>query len=138
MEYTLIHKNVSYDLPKYTKSIRNDVARINSDNASKGLSDDEKSKRMYQFIRKVVGEDAAMKIFETDDLEEIDLQEIAICYIRICASYEKVLAEARSEAEHPRISPEDRAFVSDFLKNAGNVKNIETFIDNNKSRFNNV
>lgn len=133
MEYTLIINGRSYDLPKFTKSVKNDIEKIITDNESKGLSDDEKYKRMYIFIKKMIGDKNAMEIFETTDLDEMDLKLIGICFYEICNEYDRPEIEAKRNANMSKISEEDKTFVMDLFKNAGNIKTLENFIKQNSS-----
>lgn len=133
MEYTLIINGRSYDLPKFTKSVKNAIEKINSDNESKGLSDDEKYKRMYVFVKNIIGEENAMEIFETDNLDEMDLKLIGICYFEICNGYDRPEVEARRQASMSKISEEDRKLVMEVLKNSGNLQNLEKLMKQSNS-----
>lgn len=131
MEYTLIYKGQSYDLPKFTKSVKKEIDGINRDNES-NLPDDKKFLNMYLFVKKSVGDDASMQIFETDKIDDMDLNDINIAYCSICEAYDKPLDDFKQESS--RLSDEDRELAIEFVKNAGNIQKMEQMFKNQKAK----
>lgn len=125
MQYTLIFNDVAYDLPKFTKSTRKEIEKLNSNNASTSIDLDKKIKDMYLFIKDKIGEENTHEIFGTDDLEEIDINEVNLCYIAICEGYDRPMKEnERKESLFNSVSEEDRKLILEVLKNSGNLHNI--------------
>lgn len=125
MEYTLIYKERAYDLPKFTKRIRKEIEQINGNNMSSGLDIDKKTKGMYLFIKDKIGEDACLEIFETADLEEIDINELSLVYLGICEGYDRPMNEhTQNTSAFDSISDDDRKLILEVLKNAGNLQNL--------------
>lgn len=63
---------------------------------------------MYDFVRKTVGSEAAMEIFETDNFEEVDLNVITISYLGIRTGYDRPLLQAKRAANSIAIDENDK------------------------------
>ena len=82
MEYTVELNGKEYSLPTFKKSVRKEIERVTAGNESKKESD-KKSLDMYLLVKKLIGDEAALEVFESDDMEEIDLNMITVAFIRI-------------------------------------------------------
>ena len=131
MEYTLNYGGTEYVLPRYTKSVKSKMEQINKDNES-NLPDEKKYKNMYLFIKESVGGEAAKEIFGTDDIDEMDLNEILVCYLLIAQAYDKPVNEVKKEMQDT-ISDEDRELIMAALKNSGTITAIERAVKQNKA-----
>lgn len=100
MQYELVYNNLTYPLPKYTAAVSKDMAAIDKQNASMAVDQERKYKSMYEFVRKTVGSEAAMEIFETDNFEDVDLNAITISYLGIRVGYDKPLLQAKQAANN--------------------------------------
>ena len=127
MDYELELRGRTYELPKFTRSVKNKMEKINSDNAS-NLSDVKKFKNMYVFIKESVGEEAAKEIFGTDNFDDMDLNDITVCYIEIANAYDKPVNEAKKA--NIDLNDDDRELVMALLKNAGSLNNLEKILKN--------
>ena len=83
MQYELMYNNLGYPLPKYTAKMSKEMEEIDKQNASMSVSQDRKYKTMYDFVRKTVGSEAAMEIFETDNFEEVDLNAVSYTHLTL-------------------------------------------------------
>lgn len=108
MQYELIYNNLGYPLPKYTAKMSKEMEEIDKQNASMSVSQDRKYKTMYDFVRKTVGSEAAMEIFETDNFEEVDLNVITISYLGIRTGYDRPLLQAKRAANSIAIDENDK------------------------------
>ena len=108
MQYELVYNNLGYSLPKYTAKISKEMEEIDKQNASMSVSQDRKYKTMYDFVRKTVGSEAAMEIFETDNFDEVDLNAITISYLGIRAGYDRPLLQAKRAANSIAIDENDK------------------------------
>lgn len=108
MQYELMYNNLGYPLPKYTAKMSKEMEEIDKQNASMSVSQDRKYKTMYDFVRKTVGSEAAMEIFETDNFEEVDLNVITISYLGIRTGYDRPLLQAKREANSIAIDENDK------------------------------
>ena len=108
MQYELMNNNLGYPLPKYTAKMSKEMEEIDKQNASMSVSQDRKYKTMYDFVRKTVGSEAAMEIFETDNFEEVDLNVITISYLGIRTGYDRPLLQAKRAANSIAIDENDK------------------------------
>ena len=108
MQYELMYNNLGYPLPKYTAKMSKEMEEIDKQNASMSVSQDRKYKTMYDFVRKTVGSEAAMEIFETDNFEEVDLNVINISYLGIRTGYDRPLLQAKRVANSIAIDENDK------------------------------
>lgn len=108
MQYELMYNNLWYPLPKYTAKMSKEMEEIDKQNASMSVSQDRKYKTMYDFVRKTVGSEAAMEIFETDNFEEVDLNVITISYLGIRTGYDRPLLQAKRAANSIAIDENDK------------------------------
>lgn len=108
MQYELMYNNLEYHLPKYTAKMSKEMEEIDKQNASMAVSQERKYKTMYDFVRKTVGPEAAMEIFETDNFDEVDLNAITISYLGIRAGYDRPLLQAKREANSIAIDENDK------------------------------
>ena len=108
MKYELMYNNLGYPLPKYTAKMSKEMEEIDKQNASMSVSQDRKYKTMYDFVRKTVGSEAAMEIFETDNFEEVDLNVITISYLGIRTGYDRPLLQAKRAANSIAIDENDK------------------------------
>ena len=108
MQYELVYNNLGYSLPKYTAKISKEMEEIDKQNASMSVSQDRKYKTMYDFVRKTVGSEAAMEIFETDNFDEVDLNAITISNLGIRAGYDRPLLQAKRAANSIAIDENDK------------------------------
>lgn len=122
MDYTLITNNGAYQLPKLTLDIREKIEGLNKKIANTNIPLAERIKAQHDFIVETIGADSAKEILETDNVNDMDINELCILYINICKSYDKPV----NDANKPEINPADRELVLEFLKNSDNVKRMAT------------
>jgi len=93
MQYTVILKNRSYDLP--TKTIK--IAELLDETANvdniKGLSIKERYQRVYESVKTLIGKENAKEVFEGEDINKIDLSEVTIAFRSIFDAYNKPLED---------------------------------------------
>lgn len=108
MQYELVYNNLTYPLPKYTAAVSKEMAAIDKQNASMAVDQERKYKSMYEFVRKTVGSEAAMDIFETDNFNEVDLNAITISYLGIRVGYDKPLLQAKQAANNTMTEDDEK------------------------------
>ena len=108
MQYELVYNNLTYPLPKYTAAVSKEMATIDKQNASMAVDQERKYKSMYEFVRKTVGSEAAMEIFETDNFEDVDLNAITISYLGIRVGYDKPLLQAKQAANNTMTEDDEK------------------------------
>ena len=124
MQYTVIFNRKSYDLPKKTMAIWEDldsIFKLDSTN----LPNREKYKKMIEFIAKLVGQEAIEEIFGTEELDEMDLNDITLAIFKVRDAYENPLANYQTEknSESLRQIPLDKLqSLSKLMDTASKVK----------------
>lgn len=120
MEYVLNKDSGSYPLPKLTLAIRENMDALNKKIANTNIALSERIKAQHDFIVGTIGAEATKEILGTDNINEMDVNELCILYIDICKAYDKPF----NEAKKTEINPADRELVLELLKNSGNIKNM--------------
>lgn len=138
MEYYAELNGRTYTLPRYTNSVRSKIDRIAADDVSDKVDAGKKFVNKYQFIRELIGEEAAKEVFGTDNIDEMDLNDITISYVRILHAYDKSVSELERENKMASLSPEDRELMLELLKNAGNLQELDKMLSKQQNKQHNV
>ena len=104
MEYTVIVNGQSYDLPKKTMKVAEDIDKLLKADTDTRIALKDKYKKQFDFIRNLIGEDNAKEIFTTDDINEIDLPEITLTVKKIMDAYDKPINDYEIEKSREKIS----------------------------------
>lgn len=104
MEYTVIVNGQSYDLPKKTMKVAEDIDKLLKADTDTRIALKDKYKKQFDFIRGLIGEDNSKEIFETDDINEIDLPEITLTVKKIMDAYDKPINDYEIEKSKEKIS----------------------------------
>lgn len=104
MEYTVIVNGQSYDLPKKTMKVAEDIDKLLKADTDTRIALKDKYKKQFDFIRNLIGEDNAKEIFATDDINEIDLPEITLTVKKIMDAYDKPINDYEIEKSKEKIS----------------------------------
>jgi hypothetical protein len=104
MEYTAIVNGQSYDLPKKTMKVAEDIDKLLKADTDTRIALKDKYKKQFDFIRGLIGEDNAKEIFATDDINEIDLPEITLTVKKIMDAYDKPINDYEIEKSREKIS----------------------------------
>lgn len=83
MEYTVIIKDRSYDLPDKTLKVIEEMDTVVRVDEKRGMSIRDKYKRLYDFIVGLVGTENAKEILGSDNIEEVDLCEVTLTVKKI-------------------------------------------------------
>ena len=67
--YTLMFKNRTYEIPKYSIAVRKKMDCIDADNMNQSIDQEQKYRNMYEFIKEMVGEENAVDMYGTNDFE---------------------------------------------------------------------
>ena len=136
MEYCVELNGGMYTLPPYTNKVRSKINRLSTDDLNEKADDFNRFINKHEFIKELIGKDAALEVFGAEEMEDIDLNLITICYVRILRAYEKDVAELEREDKLASLSQEDRDFMMEFFKNAGNIQELDKMLkkQGNKQR----
>ena len=97
MEYTVIIKDRSYDLPDKTLKVVEDMDTVVRIDEKRGMSIRDKYKRLYDFIVGLVGTENAKEILGSDNIEEVDLCEVTLTVKKILDAYEQPLLDYQTK-----------------------------------------
>ncbi|MFT3982280.1 MAG: hypothetical protein QM697_00120 [Lachnospiraceae bacterium] len=97
MQYTVIINGQSYDLPKKTMKIVEDMDKVAKVDSVKGIGIRDKFKRLFDFIHNLVGEENAKEILGSDNLDEVDLSEVTLTFKQIMEAYDKPITDYQTE-----------------------------------------
>lgn len=103
MEYTIIVNGKSYDLPKKTLKVAEDMEKVVKIDASTAPIKD-KYKAVLTFCQGLLGKEATAEILGGDRLEEIDLSEITLLFERIDDAYTKPVTDYQTEKSAEKLS----------------------------------
>lgn len=93
MIYTIIVNNRSYELPKKTVAVMEALdGAITIDNNG-SLSLREKYSHLHEFVKRTIGESKAKECLGGENLDELDLSDLAIVVQKIHDAYEKPVNE---------------------------------------------
>lgn len=122
MEYTVELNGKEYSLPTFKKSVRKEIERVTAGNESK--KSPTKITGHVSAREKLIGDEAALEVFESDDMEEIDLNMITVAFIRICAAYDKPINESAKVNPFNGMNEEDKRLVMGVINNASALQNM--------------
>lgn len=126
MVYTVIVNNRSYELPKKTVTVMEDLDQALKVDSNKNLTLREKYAHLHEFVKRSIGEENARACFGSDNLDEIDLSEIAITVRKIHTAYDKPIADYQMSGMRETLGkiPMDKlASIMGAAKTLGKVTN---------------
>lgn len=97
MQYTAIINGRSYDLPRRTLRIAEEMENLIKNDGMKGISLRNKFQAVLDFIRKILGEENTKEILGTDNLDEMDMSELTIAFRTIFDAYKKPVSDYNAE-----------------------------------------
>lgn len=93
MVYTIIHNRKSYDLPKKTIGVMEEIDRCLKIDSVVGMSLRDKFQELRNFLSSILGEENVVEILGSDNLDDIDLSDITITFRKIVDAYDKPIAD---------------------------------------------
>ena len=93
MIYTIIVNKRSYELPKKTVAVMEAVDGAITIDSNRALSLREKYMYLHEFVKEILGEEKAKECLGSDNLDEIDLSELAITVRIIHDAYDKPITD---------------------------------------------
>lgn len=96
MEYTVYINGRSYDLPKKTVSVMEKMDGILKIDSCR-MKARQKFEKMHEFVKDMIGEENAKEAFGTDNLEEMDMSELAITVLKMNDAYNQPLTDYKIE-----------------------------------------
>ncbi len=135
--YTLMFKNRTYEIPKYSIAVRKKMDRIDADNMNQNIDQEQKYRNMYEFIKEMVGEENAVDMYGTNDFDQVDLNDITISYLGVCSAYDKPVNDERKKSSAMNsVSEEDKKLITEIIRNAGSLQNLSNSLGTNPQNQN--
>ena len=119
MNYTVIVNGQSYDLPKKTMKVVEEMDKVAQIDNVKGLGIRDKFKALFDFIGGLVGKEAAKEILGSDKLDEVDLSEVTLTFAKIKDAYDKPLEDYNTDKSFQKLN----SIPTDKIVQLANVAN---------------
>ena len=119
MNYTVIVNGQSYDLPKKTMKVVEEMDKVAQIDNVKGIGIRDKFKALFDFIGGLVGKDAAKEILGSDKLDEVDLSEVTLTFAKIKDAYDKPLEDYNTDKSFQKLN----SIPTDKIVQLANVAN---------------
>ena len=124
MEYTVVINERSYDLPKKTVAVMEQLDYIlKIDNCR--IKARQKFERMHAFVKDMIGEENAKEAFESDNLEEIDMSELTLAILKINDAYNQPLTDYKVEKMRVAMSSMQTDKIAALANSASTIANIQ-------------
>lgn len=104
MNYTIIVNDRSYELPKKTIKVIEDLDKVIKVDSIPSIGIREKFKRLFDFITKLVGKENAIEILGSDKLDEVDLSEVTITVKKIIDAYDKPIHDYEDNKNQEKLA----------------------------------
>lgn len=89
MIYTVIINDRSYDLPKKTMAVTEELEKTAKIDEVKNLSTREKYKKVLDCVVSLIGTDNVKEALGSIDINEVDLSDVTIAFRKIVDAYNK-------------------------------------------------
>lgn len=120
MQYKVNHNGVNCILPVFTRGIKKKIDETNEKLSNVEISIDDRIDSMYEFLKEAVGEENLNKALGSDDLDEIDLNDLNILYLKITKEYDKPLTDFNK----PEIDAETKKLFQEVNSLAKNMESV--------------
>ena len=122
--YTIIMNNRSYELPKKTVAAMEDLDQALKIDGNKNLSLREKYVHLHEFLKRNLGEEKAKECLGSENLDEIDLSDLAIAVRKIADAYDKPIVEYQMGKAREKLSALPVEKLTSFMTAASNASSI--------------
>lgn len=126
--YTIIVKNRSYELPKKTVTIMEELDQALTIDNNKNLSLREKYMHLHEFVKRTLGEEKAKECLGSDNLDEIDLSELAITVRKIQDAYDKPITEYQMSKAREKLGALPMDKLTSFMTAASTAASATAYV----------
>lgn len=120
MQYKVNHNGVNCILPVFTRGIKKKIDETNEKLSNVEILIDDRIDSMYEFLKETVGEENLNKALGSEDLDEIDLNDLNILYLKITKEYDKPLTDFNK----PEIDAETKKLFQEVNSLAKNMESV--------------
>ena len=121
MQYSVVHNGVTCLLPEFTRRVKKKIDEVNEKISNVTIPLDTRIDTMYAFLQESVGEENLAKALGSEDLDEVDMNDVNILYLKIVKEYDRPL----EEFNRPEMSAESKKALQDLDKAAKNIATIQ-------------
>lgn len=93
MQYKVEHNKVNCILPTFTREVKRKMDAVNEQISNTDMPLDDRIDTMYGFLEEVIGEEALSRALGSNDLDEIDLNDVNILYLKVAKEYDRPVME---------------------------------------------
>ena len=122
--YTIIVNNRSYEIPKKTVAVMEELDQVMRIDENKSLTLREKYMHLHEFVKGILGEEKAKECLDSDNLDEIDLSDLAITVRKIKDAYDKPIAEYQMSKAREKLGALPMDKLTSFMTAASNAANV--------------
>ena len=123
MDYTVIINGRSYDLPKKTVSVMEKMDGILKIDSCR-MKARQKFEKMHEFVKDMIGEENAKEAFGTDNLEEMDMSELAITVLKMNDAYNQPLTDYKIEKMRATMNSMQTDKIAALANSASAIANM--------------
>lgn len=123
MEYIVIINGRSYDLPKKTVSVMEKMDGILKIDSCR-MKARQKFEKMHEFVKDMIGEENAKEAFGTDNLEEMDMSELAITVLKMNDAYNQPLTDYKIEKMRATMNSMQTDKIAALANSASAIANM--------------
>lgn len=120
MQYEVKHNGVTSILPVFTRGVKRNIDEVNRKISDETISLDARTEALYEFLGETVGEEALTKMLGGSDLDDIDLNDMNILFLKITKAYDKPVTDFNK----PAIDADTKRILHEI---AGAARSVETF-----------
>lgn len=125
MVYTIIVNGRSYELPKKTVAVMEELDQALTIDSNRNLSLREKYMHLHEFVKRNIGEEKAKECLGSDNLDEIDLSDLAITVRKIHDAYDKPVSEYQTVKMRERLGAVPMDKITTMMSAAEKMGNMK-------------
>lgn len=121
MQYTVKHNGINCVLPTFTRSIKKRIDEMNAKLADADVSLDDRVDALHEFLTDTVGEEALTKMLGSADMDEVDLNDMNILYLKIAREYDRPV----EDFNRPEFDANTKKILQEITGAAKSVESIQ-------------
>ncbi len=121
MQYKVEHNGTSCILPAFTRNIKKKVDEVNTRLSNTDIALDDRVNSLHEFLTDTVGEETLTKVLGSADMDEIDLNDMNILYLKIAKEYDRPVADYNK----PEFDANTKKILQDIAGAAKSVESIQ-------------
>lgn len=121
MQYTVNHNGTNCILPAFTRTIKKKVDEVNEKLADAEIPLDNRVDAMHGFLSETLGEETFAKVLGSADMDEVDLNDMNILYLKIAKEYDRPVTEFNK----PELDANTKKILQEITGAAKSVDTIQ-------------